>query len=81
MLSLKIFKKPGCSWIEIDGVVHEFLVEDTSHDARREIYETLEYMARQLKTHLRSSSWEQHGSPIFVDEEIIESYTAHLLHD
>jgi len=81
MLSLKIFKKPGCSWIEIDGAVHEFLVEDKTHDARREIYETLEYMSRQLKTHLISSSWEQHGSPIFVDEETIESYTAHLLHD
>ncbi|KAG0519780.1 hypothetical protein BDA96_08G016300 [Sorghum bicolor] len=26
MLSLKIFKKPGCSWIEIDGAVHEFLM-------------------------------------------------------
>lgn len=81
MLTLEIFKKPGCSWIEIDGVVHEFLVEDKTHDDRREIYETLEYMTRQLKTHLRLSSWEQHGSSISVDEEIIESYTAHLLHD
>ncbi|XP_062187449.1 putative pentatricopeptide repeat-containing protein At3g49142 [Phragmites australis] len=49
MLTRKIFKKPGCSWIEVDGVVHEFLVEDKTHDARREIYETLEYMTRQFK--------------------------------
>lgn len=49
MLSRKIYKKPGCSWIEVDGVVHEFLVEDKTHDARREIYVTLEIMARHLK--------------------------------
>ncbi|XP_040377236.1 pentatricopeptide repeat-containing protein At2g22410, mitochondrial-like [Oryza brachyantha] len=49
MLSKKIYKTPGCSWIEVDGVVHEFLVEDKTHDSRREIYGTLENMARHLK--------------------------------
>jgi pentatricopeptide repeat protein len=56
MLSRKIFKKPGCSWIEVDGAVHEFLVEDKTHHARREIYETLECMTRQFKMDLRSYS-------------------------
>uniref|UniRef100_A0A0A9CW52 Pentatricopeptide repeat-containing protein n=1 Tax=Arundo donax TaxID=35708 RepID=A0A0A9CW52_ARUDO len=71
MLTRKIFKKPGCSWIEVDGVVHEFLVEDKTHDARKEIYETLEYMTRQFKMDVTSSSWEQNGSSIFVDGKII----------
>ncbi|KAL6635125.1 hypothetical protein ACP70R_027796 [Stipagrostis hirtigluma subsp. patula] len=70
MLARKIFKKPGCSWIEVDGVVHEFLVEDKTHKARREIYETLEYMTRQFKMEL-TSSWEQNGSSICVDGETI----------
>uniref|UniRef100_A0A0A9DVW6 Uncharacterized protein n=1 Tax=Arundo donax TaxID=35708 RepID=A0A0A9DVW6_ARUDO len=71
MLTRKIFKKPGCSWIEVDGVVHEFLVEDKTHDARKEIYETLEYMTREFKMDVTSSSWEQNCSFIFVDGEII----------
>nr|CAB3445308.1 unnamed protein product [Digitaria exilis]CAB3448565.1 unnamed protein product [Digitaria exilis] len=70
MLIRKIFKKPGCSWIEVDGVVHEFLVEDKTHGARREIYETLECLSRQFKMDLRSYPWEQLSSSIFVDEEI-----------
>jgi len=62
MLTRKIFKKPGCSWIEVDGVVHEFLVEDKTHDARREIYETLEYMNRQF-------SWEHMVHPSLLMEK------------
>ncbi|AQK95071.1 Pentatricopeptide repeat-containing protein [Zea mays] len=31
MLTLEIFKKPGCSWIELDGVVHEFLMCSEVH--------------------------------------------------
>ncbi|KAJ1277528.1 hypothetical protein BS78_04G011400 [Paspalum vaginatum] len=71
MVTRKIFKTPGCSWIEIDGVVHEFLVDDKAHDARREIYETLECLTRQFKMDLRSYPWEQDGSSTFIDEEII----------
>ncbi|KAL6848372.1 hypothetical protein ACP4OV_021666 [Aristida adscensionis] len=70
MLAKKIFKKPGCSWIEIDGVIHEFLVDDKTHDARREIYETLEYMNRQFKMDPSSSPWEQNSSSV-SDVEII----------
>ncbi|XP_073102554.1 putative pentatricopeptide repeat-containing protein At5g59200, chloroplastic isoform X3 [Elaeis guineensis] len=49
MRNRKVIKKPGCSWIEIDGFVHEFLVEDKMHCHRREIFLVLEGMARQLK--------------------------------
>ncbi|WOL05357.1 hypothetical protein Cni_G14085 [Canna indica] len=49
MWSRKVVKQPGCSWIEVDGSVHEFLVEDRTHYFRSEIYDLLEGMAKQLK--------------------------------
>ncbi|XP_077210105.1 tetratricopeptide repeat (TPR)-like superfamily protein [Tasmannia lanceolata] len=36
-----IRKEPGCSSIEIDGFVHEFVAGDTSHVHSKEIYEAL----------------------------------------
>lgn len=41
MDDIGIKKEPGCSSIEIDGVVHEFFAGDTSHPRSNEIYETL----------------------------------------
>lgn len=49
MRNRKVFKKPGCSWIEVDGFVHEFLADDAAHCRRREVYFVLECMAKQLK--------------------------------
>ncbi|KAF6171008.1 hypothetical protein GIB67_028569 [Kingdonia uniflora] len=31
MKEMDIRKNPGCSWIELDGTIHEFVVEDESH--------------------------------------------------
>ena len=70
MLTRKIFKKPGCSWIEVDGGVHEFLVEDKTHDARREIYETLEGIDRQLKMDLRLFPLKE-NSLVYTDVELL----------
>ncbi|OUZ99358.1 Pentatricopeptide repeat [Macleaya cordata] len=42
-------KDPGCSWIELDGTIHEFFVEDESHPRAREIHLMLEEMADQLR--------------------------------
>lgn len=50
MRDRRVIKRPGCSWIEIDGLVHEFLVEDRTHCHRRDIYLILEGMAKHLKT-------------------------------
>ncbi|XP_030466835.2 putative pentatricopeptide repeat-containing protein At3g08820 [Syzygium oleosum] len=44
-----IQKVPGCSWIEVDGIVHEFLVGDESHPMSKEIYAKLEELANELK--------------------------------
>nr|AKH05195.1 chlororespiratory reduction 4 [Pelargonium myrrhifolium] len=38
-------KTPGCSWIEIEGIVHEFLVQDKSHPHFTEICSLLDYMS------------------------------------
>ncbi|XP_057953570.1 pentatricopeptide repeat-containing protein At2g22410, mitochondrial [Malania oleifera] len=41
-------KTPGCSLIEVDGIVYEFIVRDKSHPRSELIYECLACLARQL---------------------------------
>ncbi|XP_068638414.1 pentatricopeptide repeat-containing protein At2g29760, chloroplastic [Aristolochia californica] len=43
-------KEPGCSAVEVDGVVHEFLVGDTSHPLSDEIYSKLAEIISRLKS-------------------------------
>ncbi|GMP41312.1 hypothetical protein CsSME_00011464 [Camellia sinensis var. sinensis] len=40
---------PGCSTVELKGVVHEFVVDDISHPRKNEIYEMLDEIGMQLK--------------------------------
>ncbi|XP_010252400.1 PREDICTED: pentatricopeptide repeat-containing protein At1g31430 [Nelumbo nucifera] len=49
MKELGIKKVPGCSLIEVNGIVHEFLVGDTSHEEMKEICSTLHHMAKLLQ--------------------------------
>lgn len=44
-----IQKTRGCSWIEVDGVVHEFLVGEISHPLKEKIYAKLEELGKELK--------------------------------
>ncbi|XP_077213159.1 pentatricopeptide repeat-containing protein At3g29230-like [Tasmannia lanceolata] len=44
-----IEKVPGCSSIQVGSGVHEFLVKDTRHGQRREIYDTLYGLTEQLR--------------------------------
>ncbi|OMO50652.1 hypothetical protein CCACVL1_30327 [Corchorus capsularis] len=44
-----IQKVPGYSWIEVNGVVHEFLVGDKSHPSSEMIYTKLHELANKLK--------------------------------
>lgn len=44
-----IVKVRGCSWIEVNGVVHEFLVGDTYHPMSDNIYAKLNELARDLR--------------------------------
>ncbi|KDP36111.1 hypothetical protein JCGZ_08755 [Jatropha curcas] len=41
-------KEPGCSWIEVDGLVHVFTSHDGSHPKTREIYAILEELGQKL---------------------------------
>lgn len=41
-------KTPGCSSIEVNGVVHEFIVRDKSHPQSEWIYQCLVILTRQL---------------------------------
>lgn len=44
-----IKKTPGCSLIEVNGEVHEFVAGDRSHPGSIEIYSKLEEMCKELK--------------------------------
>lgn len=42
-------KTPGCSSIEVNGIVYEFIVRDKSHPQSEKIYECLIQLTRQLE--------------------------------
>ncbi|KAM6550487.1 hypothetical protein CsatB_000295 [Cannabis sativa] len=44
-----IQKTRGCSWVELDGVVHEFLVGDKSHPLSEKMYAKLDELGQKLK--------------------------------
>ncbi|XP_031488300.1 putative pentatricopeptide repeat-containing protein At3g15930 [Nymphaea colorata] len=49
MTDKKMKKTPGCSLIEMNGVVHEFVAGDGSHPQSKAIYSKLDEMASELK--------------------------------
>lgn len=49
MVDRGIKKTPGCSLIEMSGIVHEFVAGDQSHPQSKEIYSKLDEMTRDLK--------------------------------
>lgn len=49
MIGKGIQKPPGYSWIEVDEVIHEFLVGDKSHPLSVEIYAKLDELMKELK--------------------------------
>ncbi|XP_020593688.1 pentatricopeptide repeat-containing protein At1g08070, chloroplastic-like isoform X2 [Phalaenopsis equestris] len=62
MREMKLLKRPGCSWIEVDGIVHEFMVDDLMNIFEREIGWVLEEMSKHLRTYssvliLEEDSW------------------------
>ncbi|KAF7811011.1 WD repeat and FYVE domain-containing protein 3 [Senna tora] len=50
-----IQKQPGCSWISLDGYVHEFLVGCLSHPQIEAIYHTLNVLLKHMKVPSLSS--------------------------
>lgn len=52
LMELRGIKKvPGCSLVEIDGVLHEFFVGDVSHPETQDIYRMLDEIMKRLKKH------------------------------
>lgn len=49
MMDRGIKKTPGCSLVEMNGVVHEFVAGDQSHPLSEEIYLTLDKITSDLK--------------------------------
>ncbi|GFY96944.1 pentatricopeptide repeat (PPR) superfamily protein [Actinidia rufa] len=49
MMDRGIKKTPGCSLIEMNGIVHEFVAGDHSHPQSEEIYSKLDEMIEDLK--------------------------------
>ncbi|XP_077237072.1 tetratricopeptide repeat (TPR)-like superfamily protein [Tasmannia lanceolata] len=65
MKDIGLKKEPGCSSIEVDGVIHEFLVGDISHPLSVKIYSKLEEIAGRLK----SVGFEPNRSQVLQDVE------------
>ncbi|TXG71229.1 hypothetical protein EZV62_006164 [Acer yangbiense] len=49
MKERNLMKEAGCSWIEVENVVHKFHVGETSHPQAREIYGELDQLALKIK--------------------------------
>ncbi|XP_011626680.2 pentatricopeptide repeat-containing protein At5g66520-like [Amborella trichopoda] len=73
-------KDPGCSFIEWNGVVHEFLAGDIKHPQTTEIYA----MLNELEVRLKSNGYLPHIREVLVDmdeeeKEITLSYHSEKL--
>ncbi|KAI4353484.1 hypothetical protein L6164_002430 [Bauhinia variegata] len=68
-----IRKVRACSWVEVDGVVHEFLVGDRSHPLSQKIYEKLDDLSKDMRKAGYSPTTE------FVLFDVEEEEKEHLL--
>lgn len=48
-------KTPGCSWLEVNGKVHEFRVADRSHPRSDEIYSILQYIELEIEDIMKAT--------------------------
>ncbi|KAF3657697.1 putative oryzain alpha chain-like [Capsicum annuum] len=51
-LSMKekgVVKQPGCSWINIDGAVHEFLAGSSLHPQNKSLHSVLQVLLKEMK--------------------------------
>ncbi|KAL2462917.1 Pentatricopeptide repeat-containing protein [Forsythia ovata] len=59
MVEMEMKKPPGRSWIQIDGTIHEFMVDERSQKQACFIYEVLGHITRESK--LTSYGWNHSG--------------------
>ncbi|XP_010542661.1 PREDICTED: pentatricopeptide repeat-containing protein At2g29760, chloroplastic [Tarenaya hassleriana] len=69
-------KEPGCSSIEVDGVVHEFLAGDNAHPMSEKVYEKLDKVMDRLK----STGYEPEKSEVLqiIEEEEMKEQSLNL---
>ncbi|KAK9206402.1 hypothetical protein WN943_016677 [Citrus x changshan-huyou] len=72
MKQMDIRKDPGCSWIELNGMIHEFLVEDDSHPKAKEIHLMLE----EISSHLSLSGYRPKTTQVLLNMEEEEKESA-----
>lgn len=71
-----IKKETGCSSVEVDGIIHEFIVGDNSHPLSREIYAKLD----EILAGLKSAGYVPNASHLlqFVEEEDMKEKALNL---
>ncbi|KAL5221953.1 hypothetical protein ABZP36_026666 [Zizania latifolia] len=74
MMDKGIKKEPGCSMIEMNGIIHEFVAADRSHPMSKEIYSKLE----KVLTDLRSTGYMPDLTEVFV--EVVEEEKEKVLY-
>lgn len=76
MKARRVAKVPGCSVIEVNGEVHEFLVGDKSHPRQAEIEEKMEEISQRLKL----AGYVANTNPVLFDIEEEEKEDAICKH-
>ncbi|XP_050220765.1 pentatricopeptide repeat-containing protein At1g08070, chloroplastic-like [Mercurialis annua] len=67
MIRHGVMKTPGCSMIEANGIVHEFLAGDKTHPQIKDIDNMLDEMAKKLK--MEGYAPETHDVSFDIDDE------------
>lgn len=72
----RLKKEPGCSSIEVNGIIHEFVVGDNSHPLSKEIYSKLDEIVARLK----SAGYVANKSHVlqFVEEDDMKEHALYL---
>ncbi|KAI0493055.1 hypothetical protein KFK09_027331 [Dendrobium nobile] len=71
-----VSKEKACSWIEVDGEVHEFLMGDESHSRSSEIYRKLDEIVKALEV----AGYSPDTGSVLINLEKDEKKAAVLLH-
>ncbi|KAL2938801.1 hypothetical protein RDABS01_022250 [Bienertia sinuspersici] len=69
-------KRPGCSWVEINGTIHAFIGGDYSHPLSEHIYKKLE----ELLTEMKRLGYQASSGAVFQDVEEEEKEQILLYH-
>ncbi|KAL3728974.1 hypothetical protein ACJRO7_033549 [Eucalyptus globulus] len=69
-----VVKQPGCSWIEIQGQVHVFIVKDKRHPQKGDIYSLLKSLLGQMKRDGYVASTDDYNAHEELSESNLMSY-------